>query len=391
MSRPMADELPPHFSRLVPTYESEPLVPTVYLMREPLPLVRGHVIVAYGPGGIGKGMVAMSLAALNSLGVTASGRPGTTIMITPEDDINETVAWRVRASGADPRRIVNLTTYDDGERFRLGVAGRTAAQRREAELASLMSMQKLEETITDLQAHDEELERAGITDPALYANPVLVVIEPLLACVSGNLLATDDGARSVIEPLQKLAARTGVCVLITHHSTKGNADIAGSRAMLNAPRYVYEFAPPKPGTRACTVSLRKGNKLPPFTAAYAIVGEPPHGRVVWGTPGGVLGAPEQVAGWRARALAGPLAAIEGAHPDPVTALADMDDAGKLAHLAAMHGGPPALAQAPAGKLAPHLRQMLADMHAGDQLPVVPHRHLAAEAAPVRALGWRKRG
>lgn len=379
---------PPHFSQLAPTYASEPLVPTVYLMREPVPLVRGHVIVAYGPGGIGKGMVAMSLAALNSLGVNAAGQPGTTVMITPEDDINETVAWRVRASGADPRRIVNLTTFDDGERFRLGVSGKTQAQRREAELAGLLSMQRLEEVITDLQAHDEELERAGVTDPALYANPTLVVIEPLLACVSGNLLATDDGARSVIEPLQKLAARTGVCVLITHHSTKGNADIAGSRAMLNAPRYVYEFAPPKAGSRACTVSLRKGNKLPAFTAAYAIVGEPPDGQVVWGTPGGVLGTPEQVEGWRARALRGPLAAIEGAYLDPVPAFADLDDAEKMAHLSAMHGGPPLRAPVPA--LPGHTRQLLADMHDRDELPVVPHRHDAALTVPVRALGWRRR-
>lgn len=382
------------FADILPTYASEPLVPTIHLFRDhTITLPRGHVVVLFGPGGVGKGMLSVDFAARNSRGENAAGEPGTTFMVTPEDDINETVAWRLRAAGADTRRVIDKTTLSGGAPFRLGAAGGAGSGMAKA-LTTAMTVGELRGDILALQEYDDKLREAGETDPALYANPTLVIIEPLLACTDGGSLATDAGARSVLAPLQELAADTGVCVLITHHSTKGGGDIAGSRAMLNAPRIVYEIARKK-GEPFAQITLNKANIMGlSGSSRYAIVGEGTDAHVAWADKdGNIIGRVPQIDGlpaWRARALAGPLTAIQGAELRPVAAFEEMSDAERLLHLGDMHGMPAYRAQALASTPG-YLREMLVNLHRirHDQMAVVPHRHAEVPLRPKALEPGRK--
>lgn len=307
---------------------------TIYLFSDhTITLPRGHVVLLCGMGGVGKGMVAVDFAARVSRGETASGEPGTTIMVTPEDDAQETVAWRLRAARADTRRVVDLTTLDGGAPFRL-----------DATRAGTGSVGQLRATIDRLAEFDDRQRLSGITDPARLANPVLVVIEPLLACVTAGSIHTDTGARHVLAPLQQLARETGVTVLITHHMTKGGGDVAGSRAIVNAPRLVYEIVRDPDHDQVALITLRKTNIMGTKGGSrYMIAGDGTDARVVWARPQAELeDDPEQdrpgLLPWRARALKGPLAAIDGAQLEPVRPFDRMRQGDMVAHMRAMHNG-----------------------------------------------------
>lgn len=354
----IADYAPP-----VDTYAETRPMPTIYLMREPITLIRGHVIMLCGMGGVGKGMVVVDAAARTSRGETASGEPGTTIMVTPEDDVQETVAWRLRAADADLRRIIDMTTLDGGAPFRL-----------DATKAGTGSVGQLRAMVDRLQKHDEELRRKGITDPARMSNPLLVVIEPLLATVTAGSIGSDTGARAVIAPLQKLARETGVCVLVSHHMTKGGRDVAGSRAIVNAPRVVYEIVKDPHHDQVAIVTLKKTNIMGTTGGSrYMIAGEGTDAHVVWARPApGIECTDDEIPGvpdWRARALRGPLTAIDGAQLRPVGAFERMRQGDMVAHLQAMHGGAPDFLQASTLIALHNVR------HDADAL--IPHRHGAA--------------
>lgn len=374
----------------VRTYAGIRPVHSIYLINDhTITLPRGHVVILYGPAGIGKGRIAANFAARNSRGENAAGEPGTTIMITPEDGPAETVAWRLRAEQADLDRVIDMTTLDGGAPFRLDAKGGSKAS---SEMALARAAAELRSKIDELADHDDEQRRLGVTGPALLANPTLVIIEPLLAVVGAGAINTDSGARRVLAPLQKIAEETGVTVLITTHTTKGGSDVAGSRAIINAPRVVYEMSRDPDHAQVAMITLRKGNSLAMDGGSrFMIAGDGTDARVVWARPRAEILADADAAipDWRARALHGPLTAIDGAHTAPVPDFTAMADADRLDHLEQMHGMRVSALRRQPG----YLRETLAQLH---QLrpddALVPHRHsagrvmLALPAAPEAPAG-----
>jgi hypothetical protein len=357
------------------TYADEHLVRPVLLFNDHTIIVpRGQVVVIAGMGGTGKGFVSADFAGRNSRGENAAGEPGTSVLITPEDDQRTAVGWRLKAAGADMRRVIDFTSYG-GTAFRLDPDAGDA------------SIRALRARIDGLLKHDDELRKAGVTDPARLANPTLVMIEPLLGTVDGGRKGAtiSDGGfrRHIFEPLAELAAQTGVCVVLFHHMTKGGKDIAGSRAIRNAPRWVYVIEM-EHGIR--TITGEKTSNVAFNGSRYWIAGDSiDDTRVYWDRGPVPLGEQEPLPAWHQRALAGPLKAIAGAHLEPVEPFERMGDGARLAHLEQMHGLPPhralAVRKAPQG----YLRDLLDGLHANghDANAVVPHRHGAR--MPILAI------
>jgi putative DNA primase/helicase len=174
---------------------------------------RTPVILA-SPGGTGKGLAIAAIAGLVTTGSRFPGEPQDAvrerrqvILVAPEDDANEDLAFRLRAAGADLALVRVLNWMPDGTRF---------------------TLPSCLETLRD-----------AIRQASAQGPPVgLVAVDPLLA-VCERSIASVTAARAVIEPLQDLAREEGVAMIISHHTTKDGRTIAGSKAITDAARLVW--------------------------------------------------------------------------------------------------------------------------------------------------------
>lgn len=237
------------------TYAEIDAVDTVWLWLGRVPC--GEVTLLAGEGGVGKGQLLCDLAARVTTGRPmplrdAGETPGSVIMITPEDDLSETVAWRLRAAGANLAKVHDLTLLASGSPFELSASERSAG-----------NVAQLREAI------------GAIGDVRL------VVIDPLMACIAYGTIATNLGARRVMAPLQRLAKETGVSIIMSHHTVKSGA-IAGSKGLLDAARVVYRVRkdPENPAIRV--MALEKSNVLGATEdVRYTLAGEGRDTRVEW--------------------------------------------------------------------------------------------------------------
>jgi predicted ATP-dependent serine protease len=188
-------------------------VPMDWLIPDFIPV--GTVTLMAGPGGCGKGMACIYIAAKVS-------QVASVVMVTSEDDLQSTVAYRLRAAGANLANVHDLTFDDDGNPFTLpGMIG------------------TLRETVDQI------------------GDVALIVIDPLMACVETSI-ASNLGARKVIAPLQRLAAETHSAVILTHHTVKSGA-VAGSKGLTDACRIVYTIAPDRENPAVKVMRSAKAN------------------------------------------------------------------------------------------------------------------------------------
>jgi hypothetical protein len=254
--------------------EVEPLR-TMWLRGWENRIPRGEVVMIAGPGAVGKGQLLCGMAAGVSVGITCppdgeAEPPGTVIMVTPEDDANETMAWRLRAAGADLSRIVDLTTLDAGAPFELP--------------DSVAALRALIDAIND----DED-----------QADVRLVVIDPLMAVVS-RPVSTNLGARRVMAPLMRMAKETGVAVVMVHHTVKSGS-VAGSKGLTDVLRYVYTVKRDPENDAIRVMHLDKGNNVGETDDLRYVITGTDHGpRAVWLTRAEVA---ERRTSWRKQAAA----------------------------------------------------------------------------------------
>lgn len=77
-------------------------------------------------------------------------------------------------------------------------------------------------------------------------HPLLVIIDPLTSFVSSQRnMNNGNEIRDVLDPVHKLAQETGTCIIVIHHSRKGNDlkavdSICGSRQLTGGPRVVWQ-------------------------------------------------------------------------------------------------------------------------------------------------------
>jgi putative DNA primase/helicase len=181
----------------------------------------GKVSVLAGDGGKGKSTILCDLAARTSRGDrwpdgAEALNAGNVIILAAEDDVEDTLAPRLLAAGADLSRIFNIRSVRAGSEVRRSF-------NLQADLAQL----------------EAEIQQRG--------NVQLVEIDPVTSYLGKIDSHKNADVRSVLEPLGEMAARRKVAIVCNNHFSKGsggaNSRIIGSVAFVNQARAAFTVTP----------------------------------------------------------------------------------------------------------------------------------------------------
>ncbi len=211
----------------------------------------GTLTLLVGIGGVSKSVLTLYMAAQISTGrpwadSTEKQKPGSTIILSAEDDTSITIKPRLVATGADTDKIFELR----GKKVTLpdGTVGNTFLYN----LSKDMDLIHLDNTLKAVP------------------NPRLVIIDPYTAYMGNKDSNSNTDVRSFLHPLAALAADHNVAIVGITHLNK-NQDVAadfrilGSVGQQNAARMVWLVAAdPDDYERRYFVWL-KGNLAPRHT------------------------------------------------------------------------------------------------------------------------------
>ena len=231
----------------------------------PQRIAMGKLTVWAGNGGLGKSTASLDVAARVTTGAgwpddpSATGQPGGVIVLSAEDDAADTIVPRLKAHGADLKRVKVLV-----------------AVRRRGEDGAFI------EDHVNLAAHLRDIEQAIDATPACR----LLVIDP----VTAYLGAVDDHrnaeVRGLLAPLSAMAAKHNIAMLCLTHLNKGGGEaihrIIGSIAWAAAARTAMAFAKDRDDDQRRLVLTVKSNIAPEAAGlAYRLVDADGVGRVEW--------------------------------------------------------------------------------------------------------------
>lgn len=186
----------------------------------------GGVTYVAGDGGVGKSFLTADWASRVTHGAAwpvgdgiATVQPGSVILVSAEDDPNMSMAYRLRASGANLARVYDMTsdfTLPDG-------------------------LDGLREDITEI------------------GDVRLVVIDPLAAVSSIPLTSGNVRIRNKLSmPLERFARATGAATVVIHHTVKSGRT-AGAKAITDAARNVLKITRSAQDERIRVISIDKTN------------------------------------------------------------------------------------------------------------------------------------
>ena len=186
----------------------------------PLRLARGKHTALAGEGGKGKSQIACDAAGRITRGTEWPGDVvkapmGRVIILSAEDDPDDTLVPRLIAAGADLTKVKFLSAVkrDDGKGERK----------------------------FNLQEDIEQLKAACLA----LKDVVLIVLDPASSYMGGNIdTHRNTDVRRVLDPLSKLAQDLRCAVLSISHFNKGSSPKAVNRVMesaafVNAPRFAF--------------------------------------------------------------------------------------------------------------------------------------------------------
>lgn len=231
---------------VIPAIKATWLRPGIIPNRTPVFLV--------APGGTGKGLAIAAFIAMVTRGWPFPGEPEDTVyepesavLIAPEDDPNEDLAFRLRAAGADLELVHNLTVLPDGSNF------------------------ALPGNIAELRQAISEISETG-------PRVALSALDPLSAVCPRNL-TTVRAARDAVDPLTAITQDTGTAMIISHHTPKDGRRVAGSKGLTDTARMVWMIE--RQGNER-VMRIWKTNRTPGTTVIrYRIEGEEENAHAVF--------------------------------------------------------------------------------------------------------------
>ncbi len=224
-----------------------------------LPL--GKLTLLDGDPDKGKSILSLDLAARTTVGRGfpdgATNEAGGVVILSAEDDLEDTIRPRLDAAGADSSRVVCLA----GVRATTGRA--------------------VSPSLSDLDAIEEAVTLVGAK---------LVVVDTLTDFFGSQSLLNPQAVRSVLLPLIALAKRKDFAIICIRHFTKTGKTLmskgAGSTAIAAVSRSgLFVVKDPNDDTRRVLASY-KHNTFPhePPALAFRFVSEKGSGRVDWEGP-----------------------------------------------------------------------------------------------------------
>ena len=223
----------------------------------------GMMTMFAGDPKLGKSFVTLAMAAALSRGLPLPlsdrpNRPGSTILMSAEDDPARTIVPRLIAAGADLAKVHILESI-------VRANG--------------------DESLPTLRADI----RAITTAATRLGDCRLIVIDPVSAYLSGVDDNRNAVLRGVLTPLNKLAERLGAAVVLISHLTKegsanGKHRVLGSIAYVGACRANFLFATdPEDLTGRVVLMLDNGgNVAPPAPTLAYVIEDRGHGpQVSW--------------------------------------------------------------------------------------------------------------
>ncbi|WP_327711301.1 AAA family ATPase [Streptomyces sp. NBC_00464] len=195
----------------------------------------GALSVAAGREGTGKSSFGMWMAAQITRGLLPGnyyGRPRAVFYVAVEDSWKQTIVPRLIGAGADLDLVYRVEAVE--------------AEYGETTLSLPQDNSLMEQAIRD---HDV----------------ALVVLDPLMSCIGKGIdTHRERDVRTALDPLARMADRTGCVLLGIAHFGKGagtdpSALITGSGAFKNVPRAVFGFA--RDEDNDCRVMTQSKNSL----------------------------------------------------------------------------------------------------------------------------------
>jgi putative DNA primase/helicase len=173
------------------------VVPRNVIWQWPNKLARGKLNLLAGMPDVGKSTITIDVIARTTSGdiwpfTGIRAEPKNVLLLTTEDDIDDTIAPRLIAAGADMSRVfpVQSVVVDDEGLYR----GLSLAQ--------------------DIERLQTTIEHVGDVG--------MIVIDPLSGYLGAQNSHGDADVRAVLIPFCDLAQKTGVCVLAIAHLNKNN-------------------------------------------------------------------------------------------------------------------------------------------------------------------------
>lgn len=207
-------------------------------------LIRRKVVVLDADPNAGKSTLSLDIAARVSSGKEMpDGSPGIeggadVILLSAEDDIDDTIAWRLDIAGADQSRIhhVYAAVDEDGE----------------VPITIPQDLDLLREVIVKY-------------------NAALVIVDVFAAYLAESVDSHNDAKiRRVMHPMKMLASETEVSILLLRHLRKAGSDKAiyrggGSIGIIGAARGGWVIAPHPEDESLRVLAMSKGNLGQPPT------------------------------------------------------------------------------------------------------------------------------
>ena len=209
----------------------------------------GKLTIISGDPGLGKSMLTTDLAARVTTGAAwPDGKPGTlgnVLLVSAEDDPADTIRPRLDAAEADVSRVSFLRC----------VRNSATGEERSFDLADVAPLDNLLATMTDCK---------------------LVVIDPVSAYLAGTNSHTNSDVRGFLRPLQELASKHKVAIIVVSHLNKGDGSAisrtSGSIAFVALARFAYIVAKdPDDSSRRLFISQKNNLSADLYGLAYRVV------------------------------------------------------------------------------------------------------------------------